>query len=171
MVEDILFCVDSPIGPTYATIRVLNTNTGLTDDTFYYMGQHFWSSKDLINIDNGVITVKGIEITIADTAVSPKLMEVQEEKHKSYLRSMIFDMEEQKEIEVNIAEYCVTQGADFKFWSDFLTDEQIIRWSQADSSSDFSVVDYIKILNNDPPAADKLLGNLRNLFYSALLDA
>ena len=56
-------------------------------------------------------------------------------------------MEEQKEIEVNIAEYCVTQGADFKFWSDFLTDEQIIRWSQADSSSDFSVVDYIKILN------------------------
>ena len=67
MVEDILFCVDSPIGPTYATIRVLNTNTGLTDDTFYYMGQHFWASKDLINIDNGVITVKGIEITIADS--------------------------------------------------------------------------------------------------------
>ena len=137
------------------------------------MGQHFWGIKDLINIDNGVITVKGIEITICeDTSGFPiKSMEEQQEKHKSYLRSMIFELEEQKEIEVNIAEYCVTQGVDFKFWSDFLTDEQIIRWSQADSSSDFSVVDYIKILNNDPAAADKLLGNLRNLFYSALLDA
>lgn len=171
MVEDILFCVASPIGPTYATIRVLNTNTGLTDDTFYYMGQHFWGSKDLINIENGIITIRGIEITICEDSISPRIMEAQQEKHKSYLRSMIFDIEEQKEIEVNIAEYCVTQGADFKFWSDFLTDEQIIRWSQADSSSDFSVVDYIKILNNDPVAAEKLLGNLRNLFYSALLDA
>ena len=118
-----------------------------------------------------MITVKGIEITIADQVVSQKAMEEQQEKHKSYLRSMIFELEEQKEIEVNIAEYCVTQGADFKFWSDFLTDEQIIRWSQADASSDFSVVDYIKILNNDPAAAEKLMGNLRNLFYSALLDA
>ena len=171
MVEDILFCVASPIGPTYATIRVLNTNTGLTDDAFFYMGQHFWGAKDLINIDNGVITVRGIELNFAEQAISHKVMEDQQEKHKSYLRSMIFDIEEQKEIEVNIAEYCVTQGADFKFWSDFLTDEQIIRWSQADSSSDFSVVDYIKILNNDPVAAEKLLGNLRNLFYSALLDA
>ena len=171
MVEDILFSVNSPIGPTYTTVRVLNTNTGLTDDTFYFMGQHFWGSKDLINIDNGVITVKGIDITISESPVSNKVMADQEEKHKSYLRSMIFEIEEQKEIEVNIAEYCVTHGEDFKFWSDFLTDEQIIRWSQADSSSDFSVVDYIKILNNDPVAANKLLGNLRNLFYSALLDA
>jgi len=171
MVEDILFCVDSPIGPIHTSVRVLNTNTGFTNDAFFYMGQHFWGIKDLINIDNGVITVKGIEITIADQVVSQKAMEEQQEKHKSYLRSMIFELEEQKEIEVNIAEYCVTQGVDFKFWSDFLTDEQIIRWSQADSSSDFSVVDYIKILNNDPAAADKLLGNLRNLFYSALLDA
>jgi len=171
MVEDILFSVNSPIGPAYTTVRVLNTNTGLTDDTFYFMGQHFWGSKDLININDGIITVKGIEINYCEAKVSPKVIEDQQEKHKSYLRSMIFDIEEQKEIEVNIAEYCVTQGADFKFWSDFLTDEQIIRWSQADSSSDFSVVDYIKILNNDPPAADKLLGNLRNLFYSALLDA
>ena len=171
MVQDTLFSVNSPIGPTYTPVGVLNTNTGFTNDAFFYMGQHFWGTKDLVNIDDGVITMKGIEITICEDTVPNKVMEDQQEKHKTYLRSMIFEIEEQKEIEVNIAEYCVTHGVDFKFWSDFLTDEQIIRWSQADSSSDFSVVDYIKILNNDPAAADKLLGNLRNLYYSALLDA
>jgi len=163
--------VKTPIGITYTTLRVLNTNTGLTNESFYIMGKNIWSPMDLVNIESNSIKVHGLTLNILDSLNPPqpmqKISEMQDQQ-KTFLSSMLFTIEEQQEVEEKIAEFCVTHDSDFDFWADYLSDTQIIRWAAATQDNMLSAQQYLKIFHNNPEKALEIMKNLRESFVEAL---
>ena len=163
--------VNTPLGLTYTTVQVLNTNTGLTNESFYVMGKNIWKPMDLININSDTIQCHGLEINILESTTPPQSIQkinAMQETQKTFLSSMLFTVQEQHDVEANIAEFCVVNNIDFDFWANYLSDTQIIRWATASQDNIMSAQQYLKIFHNDPDAALKIMKNLRNSLVKAL---